>query len=120
MEEEIFTLAKVLMEVEASEEERLASLCAVAVTELTSRLGSGVTLEQCETVFSLAAAWLALSYLSAGEGVHGIDSFTAGDVSLQRENSTALQRSQDLKRKSDELMAPYLEDRSFGFQGVRG
>lgn len=120
MEEEIFALAQVLMEVAPSEEERLENLCTVAVTDLTSRLKAGVTAEDCSPAFTLAAAWLALSFLSAGEGVHGVDALSAGEISLQRENSTALERSQGLRRKSDLLMTPYLTDCDFCFMGVKG
>jgi len=61
-----------------------------------------------------AAAWLVLAWLQAGEA--GVSSFTAGDLTIHRTGQGAA----ELTAQAERLMAPYLTDRGFSFQGVAG
>ena len=66
--------------------------------------------------FPLAAAMTAMEQLSgltsAAEG--GISSFTAGDLTIRRETEKSL------SAQAEGLLAPWLGDREFHFQGVAG
>ena len=83
-------------------------LCQAAETELAGRLRPGLTPEDCESAFVPAAAWMVLAWLQAGEA--GVASFTAGNLTIHRTGQGAAER----------LMAPYLVDGGFSFQGVAG
>ena len=78
-------------------------LCQAAETELAGRLRPGLTPEDCES------AWL-----QAGEA--GVASFTAGNLTIHRTGQGAA----ELTAQAERLMAPYLVDGGFSFQGVAG
>ena len=101
----------------ASEEQRavLEPLCAAASEALAAQLRPGVTPQDCADAFAVCAAWMALGGLSAQDG--GVTSFTAGDVSIRTDGSGDAGR---LNAQIQRLMAPYLRDGSFYFQGVTG
>ena len=89
-------------------------LCQAAETELAGRLRPGLTPEDCESAFVPAAAWMVLAWLQAGEA--GVASFTAGDLTIRRTGQGAA----ELTAQAERLMAPYLVDGGFSFQGVAG
>ncbi len=95
------------------DEELLAPLCQVAVHDLSRRLRAGVTVEDCSPAFEIACAWLALDHLEGTGGAVG--SFSAGDVSVNM-NGNGLSMAQ----RAERLMAPYVTEKGFAFQGVRG
>lgn len=99
---------------EMDQEELLVMLCQAAEMELAGRLRPGLTPEDCESAFVSAAAWLVLAWLQAGEA--GVSSFTAGDLTIHRTGQGAA----ELTAQAERLMAPYLTDRGFSFQGVAG
>ena len=99
---------------EMDQEELLVMLCQAAEMELAGRLRPGLTPEDCESAFVPAAAWLVLAWLQAGEA--GVSSFTAGDLTIHRTG----QGMAELTAQAERLMAPYLADRGFSFQGVAG
>ena len=74
----------------------------------------GLTPEDCESAFVPAAAWMVLAWLQAGES--GVSSFTAGDLTIHRTG----QGMAELTAQAERLMAPYLADRGFSFQGGAG
>ena len=84
-------------------------LCQAAETELAGRLRPGLTPEDCESAFVPAAAWMVLAWLQAGEA--GVASFT-----IRRTGQGAA----ELTAQAERLMAPYLVDGGFSFQGVAG
>ena len=84
---------------------------------LTAQLRPGVTPESCADAFMVCAAWMALDGLSAAGGSGEVTSFTAGDVSIQTGNGGS---SGSLTEQIQRLMAPYLRDGGFYFQGVTG
>ena len=102
---------------DTSQESLLSPLCQAIQQELTLQLRPGVTLEDCESAFLLAAAWRVLAALQASDGGAGITSFTAGDVSIRQEGS---QETAALLEQAERLMAPYTRDSGFSFQEVRG
>ncbi len=91
----------------------LDALCAAACSKLDGMLADGVTAEDCAEAYVPAAAWLVMDWLQASKGLDGVTSLSAGDMTVRRESGS-------LEQRAMELMGPYLKDRSFVFQGVRG
>ena len=99
------------------DEELLNTLCAVACRTLDRRLKDGLTAEDCQGAYPLAAAWLVMDWLRGSRGMDGITALSAGDISVRREGGGD---SGSLSQKAFELMAPYFRDEGFAFRGVRG
>ena len=99
------------------DEELLNTLCAVACRTLDRRLKDGLTAEDCQGAYPLAAAWLVMDWLSQCQGMDGITALSAGDISVRREGGGQVGR---LAERAMELMAPFLEDDGFVFRGVSG
>ena len=116
MTEQILELAQALGGV-AQDEEMLRTLCVNACQVLNRRLRDGLTPEDCQGAYPLAAAWMAMDWMRSGQGLEGITSLTAGDISVRREGGGD---SRSLSQRALELMAPYLRDDGFVFRGVRG
>ncbi len=118
MTEQIIALA-IAMGASESQREVLEPLCAAAEQALTAQLRPGVTPESCADAyaFTVCAAWMALDGLYAARGGGEVTSFTAGDVSIQTGGSG---ESGGLTAQIQRLMAPYLRDGGFYFQGVTG
>lgn len=115
MREQILALAMALGGVESGP--ALEELCLAARRELADRLKDGVSEEDCGPAFAVAAAWLALAGLYAGQGE--AESFTAGELTVRTGNDGQA-RAQALRAQAEQLMSPYLKDRGFAFLGVRG
>ena len=120
MTEEIFGLAKALGHVGAEDESALQPLCQAAEEELNGRLREGLTAADCGGAFPLAAAWLALSALTASGAASGVERFTAGDVTVEERSGAEEERASALRRQAEQVMAPYLRDDGFVFRGVAG
>ena len=118
MTEQILELAAALGG--AGEEERpvLERLCRAAERERAGRLRPGTGPEDWGDAFPVAAAWLALAGLETGRQAGGVESFSAGDLKLALNGGG--RRAEELRRGAERLMAPYLTDGGFAFQGVRG
>ncbi len=116
MTEQIIALA-LAMGAPESQREVLEPLCAAASEALTAQLRPGVTPQDCADAFAVCAAWMALDGLSAVGGGGEVTSFTAGDVSIQTGGSGD---TGGLTAQIQRLMAPYLRDGGFYFQGVTG
>ena len=99
-------------------EDVLRMLCGNACRTLDRRLRDGLSAEDCEGAYPLAAAWLALDWLRCGQGLEGITSLSAGDISVRREGSSS--EAGKLAERAFELMGPYLKDDGFVFRGVSG
>ncbi len=67
MDEEITALAQILGHVEDGGLEALRALCHPARLEVAGWLKAGVAPEDCGGAFPLAAAWVALAELAAGQ-----------------------------------------------------
>lgn len=119
--EEILELAKALGKVGERDTETLKVLCRLALEELTGRLKEGVGAEECAPALALAAAWMALADLCVGECVDGVESFTAGGLTIRRgEKTTPIERCAALRKRAELVLSPYLKDEQFSFLGVRG
>lgn len=120
MTEKVLEQAKLLGNVSGREEAVLEALCRAAVAELSGKLKDGLSPEDCGGAFPVAAAWLALAGLCAGQ-IAGEDavSWSAGAVSVSGA-VPAGERAGGLREQAMRLMAPYVEDEGFWFQGVRG
>jgi hypothetical protein len=98
------------------ESQALSLLCAAAVEKLKGRLKPGLTPQDCGEVFPLGAAWLALAGLESVES-GGVESFTAGDVTIRRGEGEFRRKALELQAR--QVMRPYLRDEGFAFKGVR-
>jgi len=119
--ERILALAKKLGRTAEEDWAALELLCANAEEELTGRLREGVAVEDCESAFVLAAAWLALAGLCVGQTAEEAADFTAGSLTIRRGGGKSpLERGAGLRRQAEQVMGPYLKDREFTFRGVAG
>lgn len=114
MHEKILELAQTVSGAGEAEQALLAALCRAAELAWTARLRAGVTAEDCGGAFACAAAFTAAADLAAGS-CGGVESFTAGEVSVKTRDAAA-----ELRRTAERLMAPYAEAEDFSFKGVRG
>lgn len=95
-------------------EELMLPLIRAVERQLAGRLRAGTAPEDCGDAFPLAAAMVVsdrLAEMSGGE----IRSFTAGELTVHREKG-----SKSLSAQAEELLAPWLGDAGFVFQGVEG
>ena len=96
----------------------LEMVCSTACRTLDRRLKDGLTAEDCEGAYPLAAAWLALDWLRGSRGLEGVTSLSAGDISVRMEAGSG--EGGKLSDRAFALMAPYLRDEGFVFRGVKG
>ena len=99
------------------DEQVLQGVCQAVETRLAARLRAGLAPEDCGGAFPVAAAWMALAALEGSDGASGVESFSAGDLTVKTGGS---QRSRDLEQQAWKLMAPYCREEGFAFLGVRG
>lgn len=97
----------------------LEAVCAAACRTLDQKLKDGLTPEDCQGAYPLAAAWLAMDWLRSGRGLEGVTALSAGDISVRREPGSG-EGAEKLSRRAMELMGPYLRDEAFVFRGVSG
>lgn len=116
MKEEILKLVNALCQ-PTVDSAALDTLCEAACQRLDGMLADGVTPRDCAETYVTAAAWLVMDLLRDGADWDGVTSLSAGDMTVRREGASAAGR---LEQRAMELMGPYLKDRSFVFQGVRG
>ena len=98
-------------------EDVLRMLCVNACQTLDRQMKDGLTPEDCQGAYPLAAAWLAMDWLRGGQGLEGVTSLSAGDISVRRDGAAD---GGKLSQRAMELMAPFLKDDGFVFQGVSG
>ena len=119
MTEQILALCRAMG---AGREELLLPLVQAVEGLLAGRLKEGAVPEDCGPAFSLAAAMLVMDRLSGmtGGGDAGeVTSFTVGDLSVRRESGGG-GSGRSLSAQAEGLLAPWLEDTGFVFQGVEG
>ena len=98
------------------DEALVLGICQAAQSQLEGRLKPGLKPEDCGGAFPIAAAWMALGHLYACDEAEGVESFSAGDLTVRTGGS----RSKVLERQARELMAPYCREITFAVQGVKG
>ena len=118
MTEEIMALCRT-MGAEEDQEELLLPLVQAVSDQLAARLRGGAAPEGCGPAFSLAAM-MVMDKLAGmtGERGGGVTSFTAGDLTIRRDGGSGTEKS--LSQQAEELLAPWLGDAGFCFQGVDG
>ena len=120
LQETIVMLARAVSGAEEGEEALLEALCRAAETYWRGRLRRGVRAEDCGEAFPCAAAFTAAAYLTAGQA-GGVESFTAGCVTVKRAGGeSAGRQAERLRRSAEALMAPFTEPGDFAFRGVSG
>ena len=119
LQETVLTLARAVSGAGEQDEVLLETLCRAAEAYWRGRLRQGVTAEDCGEAFPCAAAFTAAADLAAGQD-GGIESFTAGSVSVKGGGESAARRAESLRRSAEERMAPFAEPGDFAFQGVSG
>lgn len=118
MNEEIMALCRA-MGASENQEELLLPLIQAVRKQLAGRLKAGVVPEDCRAVFPLAAAMTAMDRLAGMTGGDGVTSFTAGELTIRKESGSS-GLSKNLAAQAEGLLAPWLEDAGFVFQGVAG
>lgn len=106
-----------------SEEERslLETLCHAAAAAWTARLKDNVSAEDCGEAFLCAVAFAAAADFAVGRNSNGLESFTAGEISVRRSGSVeGNSQAKALRKTAERLMAPYTKQETFAFKGVRG
>ena len=96
------------------QEDLLLPLVQTAQQALAARLRAGVEPEDCPA-FAVAAALAAMEGLEEAEG-GGVTAFTAGEVTIRAERGGQTSRTAQALR----LLAPWLKETGFAFQGVAG
>ena len=103
----------------AGPEELLLPLVQAVERQLAGRLREGAVPEDCGSAFPLAAAMTAVDRLSAMTGGGGgVTSFTAGELTIRREQGGTGRKG--LSAQAEGLLAPWLGDTGFMFQGAEG
>lgn len=113
MNETILMMARCLCGAE-EDDALLEALCGAAETVWNARLREGVTSGDCGEAFLCAVAMTAAADYEAGR--EGVESFTAGELSVKRRSGG----SEALRRAAERLMVPYAVAQDFAFRGVRG
>lgn len=100
-------------------EELLLPLVRTVCGQLEARLREGVAAGDCGPAFPVAAALMAMDQLEGMTGGEGqVTSFTAGELTVRRQAGAGSWRSRTAQ--AERLMAPWLRDGRFFFQGVKG
>lgn len=99
------------------EADLLEKLCQTVQGQLESRLRPGLTAQDCGGAFPIAAAWMVLELLEQSSGAGAVQSFSAGDLTV---NTGGTQASRALGQQARKLMAPYCVEEGFAFRGVPG
>lgn len=120
MEERILELARTVLG-EQSDETLLKALCAVAAERWRLRLRPEVTETDCGDAFCCAAAYTAAADLAVSRSGEGVESFTAGQVSIRMRTAAEYAGAGlALRQAAERLMAPYVEPEDISFKGVQG
>ena len=115
MEQEVLALCRAMG---AGQEELLLPLVRAVCAQRAGQLKEGAAPEDCGPAFPLAAAMTAMDRLAGISGGAGeAASFTAGDLTIRQASGT---RADSLSRQAQGLLAPWLADAGFVFQGVPG
>lgn len=114
MEENVMTMVKAMGD-PGVEDTVLETLCAAVCKRLDGMLADHVSGADHAEAYVTAAAWMVMDWLQAVKNREGVTSLSAGDMTVRCEGSGGRLTGQAM-----ELMGPWLKDRSFVFQGVRG
>ena len=104
-------------ELTPQQEKWLEALCGASFSSLSAQLRDGISPEDCEHVFLLAAAMMALSALETCSAQATTEQITAGDFTIRKDAPDWERAAACLTKQAATMMAPYLQDR-FSFRGV--
>lgn len=112
MTEQVFAQAAALLgQPESGQAELLRLLCRANAAALQMRLKDGLTVEDCQEEFVMAASLFALAALKDAEKC---EEFRAGDLTVKAGTG---READALREQAEALMKPYLKD-CFAFVGV--
>lgn len=114
--DDIFATALSYTDADAKQQRALRQFCAAEEKRLKDQLSEGVTVADCYETFVCAAGLLAAADFSAAYADTGIRSFSAGPISITREDT---ERAARLRQQAAQLMLPWCRS-TFRFMGVRG
>lgn len=119
--EKVLSLAAAIAQASGEETALLEALCTAAEAQVAQRLREGCTVEACGDAFYPAAAMLAAAGMLTCRSGGDVEQLQAGDMSLRLgPGGGVCEAAAVLRRQCALLMAPYWEDDSFAFTGVRG
>lgn len=102
-------------------EAALTAACGAAYAEFNGRLRADTDITDIAELFSQAAAMLAVSLYCELSNLGGASSVRVGNISVsKRDASYGAEVKTGLRKQAEALLAPYLEDTLFFFQGVEG
>lgn len=103
-----------------TEKTALSAVCAAARAELAARLREGVSPEDIGETFVTACGMLAVALCMESGSVGDVSAFSAGNVSVTRKTGETGVSAASLRKQAERMLAAYLTDSGFYFQGVRG
>ena len=114
--EQVYAQAVLLADVRGQQQEQMLRLfCQTAVTNLSSKLRAGITVDDCKADFVAAGALYALAALSETDPAANLQRMQIGDVTLVPGSASAASRC--LRSQANLMMSPYCID-SFSFRRV--
>ena len=118
MEEQVFLRASSLAgELGQGQQELLRAFCGAAGASLAGRLKQGLTPQDCEAEFVLAASLYALAGFYGADASQSIQQLKAGDLTIYRDGVKQDARVRNLQNQAWEILRPFLSD-GFSFAGV--
>lgn len=99
------------------QEELLRPLIEAVKVRLEGQLKVGVSPVDCGSAFPLAVAMMAMDGLEGAIGGDRVASFTAGEVTVRKQSAG---QGRSLSDQARRLLAPWLVETGFAFQGVTG
>lgn len=114
--EQVFAQAMLLADIHGQQQEQMLRLfCQAAVTNLSAKLRSGITVDDCKADFVAAGALYALAALSETDPATNLQRMQMGDVTLVPGNTSAASRC--LRSQANLMMSPYCADQ-FAFRRI--
>lgn len=104
-------------------EEVLEAVCEIAAAEIKSKLRSGVSEESIGETYVTAAGILAIAlYMELSDSSEGgINSFSAGNVSVSLSGAEGIKASaSSLRKTAESMLSAYIKCSDFCFLGVDG
>ena len=104
-------------------EKVLEAVCEAAAMEIKAKLRDNVSVDDLGELYVTAAGILAIAlYVELSDSAEGgINSFSAGNLSVSLSNSEGIKASAaSLRKMAENMLSEYLKDSGFCFMGVDG
>jgi hypothetical protein len=116
--EQVYTHALLLAGDAAEHQSRmLEALCGAVVSSLQARLREGLTPDDCEADFIVAASLMALAALASVSEEVPVEHISAGDFTIRKGAVSHDAAANCLRNQAEMMIGPYLKDR-FLFRGI--